>query len=205
MICDVANYGQCIELPQKIHELLGINKIDILVNSAGTNGTTTDFFAVNDREWDTINDINLRGAFFISQAFIKEFIENKQKAHILNICSSTGFKGAILPYGISKWGMVGMTEGLGRKFAKDGIIINGIAPGATATEMMGFKKHEEDLKWVCPSGRVSIPDEIGNLAVFMCSDMGANMVGEVVSYDGGERMINMFLCSAAGKSQSYAR
>ena len=190
VVCDVRDYRQCIELPEKVLAFPEINQVDIVVNSAGTNGRVKNFFEVDEEEWNLISDTNLKATYFITQSFIRYFIINKQKGHIHNICSVTGMKGSVLPYGISKWGVIGMTEGLGKRFAKDGIIINGIAPGATATAMVGFDEGGEgDLAWIAPSGRYSSSEEIANLAVFMCSDMGDNMVGSVIPYDGGERFI----------------
>lgn len=189
VVCDIMDYEQCINLPSRVSEVSNNQQVDILVNSAGTNGKIRDFLEVSNEEWDIINNTNLKGVFFTTQAFVKEFLEKKQSAHILNICSVTGLKGAVLPYGISKWGEIGFTKGLGKKYASKGIIVNGIAPGATATKMMGYESENDNLFRNVPGMRASIPDEIGNLAVFMCSDMGANMIGEVISYDGGERMI----------------
>jgi len=189
VICDVMDYKQCVSLPKMVSDVCNNQQIDILVNSAGTNGTIRDFLMITEEEWDIINNTNLKGVFFTTQAFVKEFLEKKQSAHVLNICSVTGLKGAVLPYGISKWGEVGFTKGIAKKYASKGIIVNGIAPGATATKMMGYESVDGDLFRNVPGMRASIPDEIGNLAVFMCSDMGANMVGEVISYDGGERMM----------------
>lgn len=191
IVADVSDYHNCIELPTRIQQLLGEEKkVSILVNAAGflsQKCLSLDFLNVEDSDWEKVMNTNIKGMFFLCQSFIKYFLEKGVKAHILNICSTEGLHGAIVPYGISKWGTVGLTKGLGKKFAKDGIIVNGIAPGGTATEMLGFKKNSP-LNWGSASGRVSIPEEIGNLAMFMCSDMGGNMVGEVVVYDGGENL-----------------
>lgn len=186
-VWDITDFSQ---MDEHLHELsLRLKKIDILVNSAGIltdADLKVDFHGVTMEDWDRVMDTNLKAVFFLCQKFAAT-MEETGGGHILNIASTEGLHGAKVPYGISKWGIVGLTEGLGKLLAPKGIIVNGIAPGATATGMLGRKEGNLVLTSL-PGGRYSIPQEIANLALFMVSDMGNNMIGEVVRYDAGENL-----------------
>ena len=85
---------------------------------------------------------------------------------------------------VSKWGEVGLTQGLAKKLIPYGITVNGIAPGPTATGMLQQKNGYLDLP-TSPAGRYTTAEEIANLAVFLVSDMGRMIVGETIFITGG--------------------
>lgn len=85
-------------------------------------------------------DVNLKGTFFACQSIGKYMKANKVKGAILLVSSSRGSEPAWSPYGISKWGLKGLTKGLGKMFAPYGINVNAIAPGSTATRLIGIKE-----------------------------------------------------------------
>ena len=176
------------ELPKIIEEY---DKIDAVVNCQGICPDIDfkqDFLEIDLNDYNAVFNINLKSVYFINQFFCKYFIENKITGNILNIASTEGLKGATVPYGISKSGVVSLTKGLGKKMAKHGITINGIAPGATATSMMKIK--DKNLyKSYLPSNRMTTPEEIANMALFLLSDIGKNMIGEIVVIDGGENLV----------------
>lgn len=165
--------------------------IDIVVNSHGIcpkkdfQGKCLD---IDPADFDEVINVNLKSVYFCCQTVCHYFLENNKKGHILNIASTEGLKGAYVPYGISKAGVVSLTKGMGKKFASKGIVINGIAPGATATNMMDMIASENVRLDYIPSCRASLPKEIANLALFLISDMGQNMCGTVIAYDGGESL-----------------
>lgn len=163
-------------------------QIDIVVNSQGIL-THSDFFDVTPEEFENIFKTNIESLFFISQEVIKYFLDNEIRGHVLNICSTEGLKGTITPYGLSKASAVRITQGLGKAFASKNIVVNGIAPGATATSMMRQKDRQN---WAppynIPSGRMCTATEIGNLARFLLSDASNQMCGEVIVMDGGESL-----------------
>ena len=189
VICDITNIKNVEKLYGVAVQALGDN-IDILVNAAGVISDSclkADFLSVTEDEFDYVLNTNIKGMFFVTQTFIREFLKReKGRYHILNICSTEGLKGVWVPYGISKWGTIGFTKGVAKKYAKEGIIINGIAPGGTSSGML--KKLDKNLKYPVASGRASTPEEIGELAVYMVSNLADNMVGSIVVYDGGESL-----------------
>jgi len=162
-------------------------KIDILVNNAGVNSFSK-FLKVSAEEWDKVVNINLRGTYFFAQVFSDYMIKNHIKGNILNIGSSSGYNPAIKPYGITKWGIHGLTKGLAKALLPYDIIVNGIAPGPTATDMLDSSSKGESIdigNERYPARRFIMPEEIANLAVFLTSDMGRMIVGDMIPMTGG--------------------
>ena len=165
----------------------GIKEIDILVNNAGVNYKGMPD-AVED-EYDKVMDTNLKGAFFLSQLFGKYFVSNNIKGNILNIASASSLRPANSAYILSKWGLRGLTMGLAKSLGAHGITVNGIAPGPTATPMV--LDHEADNMSLdrIPLGRYIMPEEIANMAVFLVSEMGRSILGDIVYMTGGAGLL----------------
>lgn len=166
------------------------NRIDILVNSAGVINHS-DFWDMSETEYDSIMDINAKGTFFMSQAVAKHMIENRIRGHILNVTSSSALRPAWTPYQISKWAVRGLTLGMADKLLPYGIVVNAIAPGPTATLMLGKSEGDSIYNATCPAGRFAMPEEIAALAVFMVSDMGDMIVGDTFYMTGGSGTITL--------------
>lgn len=165
--------------------------LDIVVNSLGvlTDHDYVDaFFDITPDEWDYVLEINLRGVYFVCQAVAKYMIANGIKGHILNIASEMSFVPNVNAYGVSKWGVRCLTEGLGVILGPKGITVNGIAPGPTATAMMRWKEGDSIENPTHPNGRMAWPYEIGRLAVFLAGENGENIVGQCVLSDGGHSL-----------------
>lgn len=165
----------------------GISQIDILVNNAGVNfrGMPN----VVEDEYDKVLDTNLKGTFFLSQMFGKYLVKNKIHGNILNIASASSVRPADSAYTISKWGIRGLTLGLAKALSKNGITVNGIAPGPTATPMM-IKGDTVDMTLDrIPLGRYIMPEEIANMAVILVSDMGKSILGDIIYMTGGAGLL----------------
>lgn len=189
LVLDIKNIG---EIKSRIEKLSEKVNIDILVNSAGIHGSET-FGSVTEEGWNSVLDVNVKGLYFLSQAIAIEMINKKNKGHILNISSASALKPSWSPYEISKKAVNGITLGLADSLIKYGIIVNGLAPGPTATPMLNFNSAEGlDLKWGAnPSGRVSTIDEIANWALFLASDLGNGIVGDTLYITGGSGTISI--------------
>lgn len=185
-IWDVSDIGSIQENFNNIIKKYG--QIDMVVNSQGIL-THSDFLDVSPEEMELVFKTNIESVFFICQYAVRYFKNNSIYGHILNICSTEGLKGTCYPYGLSKAAAVRLTQGLGKVAVRDGIIVNGIAPGATATDMM---RQGDKQNWApaygIPSGRMCTANEIANAAVFLLSDAGRQMCGEVMVVDGGESL-----------------
>ena len=170
-----------------IIKLIQGKHIDILVNNAGVLGGQISTASID--EYDKVMDTNLRGVFFLCQLFGRYMKENKIKGNILNIASSSSLRPAVSAYTLSKWGIRGLTLGLARALAPYGITVNGIAPGQTATPML-LKDDSKGLATNTMLGRYALPEEIANMAVFLTSEMGRSIVGDIVYMTGGSALVS---------------
>ena len=178
-------------LPDKVAKAAALfpeNRIDILVNSAGV-VAHSGFLEMSEQEYDSIMDVNAKGAFFMSQAVSKFMIENQVKGHILNVTSSSALRPAWGPYQMSKWAVRGFTLGLADTLLPYGIVVNAIAPGPTATPMLGKREGDSICNVESPCGRYAMPSEIAELAAFMVSGMGDLIVGDTFYMTGGSGTI----------------
>lgn len=164
------------------------NIVDIFVNNAGIN--TGDLFPNTiEEDYDKVLDTNLKGVYFTSQAMINYMVENKIKGNILNITSSSSLRPAVSPYILSKWGERGLTLGMAKKYLPYGIIINGLAPGSTATAMLNNENSNDLYCDYSPSKRYLAPEEVGNMATILVSDIGRMIVGDTIYMTGGAGII----------------
>lgn len=163
--------------------------IDILVNSAGVHTEDVSmggFLDFSVEEYDRILDINLRGVYFMVQSVAKRMIsDNVSNGHILIVSSSAGNEPAWSPYRVSKWGLKGITEGMASALVSYGIVVNAIAPGSTATPLLGVEKGDSISAEDNRLGRFAMPEEIAEFAVMLASPMGDMVVGDTLYVSGG--------------------
>ena len=173
-------------IPEKIREAeaLFAERISVLVNSAAV-AYMQDYFDVTVDTFDETMDVNIKGAYFLCQAFVTYLREQRTKGHIVNVVSSACLFPAIKPYGVSKWGLAGLTEGLGHYFAEYGITVNGIAPGEVATDMAGWREGSCPARRNPPYGRVEFPCEIAEIILMLAGFRGEIMPGVVVDCSEG--------------------
>lgn len=161
-----------------------VNRIDILVNNAGVLGCHIS--DGTEEEYDAVLDTNLKGVFFLSQLVGHYMKDNHIEGNILNIASSSSLRPAASAYTLSKWGLRGLTIGLAKTFAPLGIVVNGLAPGQTATPMLIKNNPDGNMySYHVPVKRYALPCEIANMAVILVSDMGRMIMGDIVYMTGG--------------------
>lgn len=179
LVLDVTEVAKFPEFIAKAKEMLG--GLDCHVNNAGISLHEPRFFDVTPESFDKQFDTNLKGAFFLTQEFIKALkIENKGGS-VLFISSETGETADFRPYGFTKAAINSLVKGLAYLFAKDGIRVNAIAPGVTASDMTGFSK-DGDLSYSGNTiGRVYLPEEIAETAAFILSDASACISGQIIA------------------------
>lgn len=173
---------------QILFQRLDGRQIDILVNNAGLSGGM--WGCCTEKEYDDVMDTNLKAAFFLSDFVAQNMIIHQAKGNILNICSSSSIRPANSAYCLSKWGLRGLTEGLAKMLTKHGIVVNGIAPGPTATPMLNSNANDI-VRPNSPIGRLILPEEIANMAVFLVSSMGSSIIGDIVYMTGGAGIITL--------------
>lgn len=191
MLWDLTAFDQYPEKWMELQKKTN-HQIDILIHSAGIfDQSSKDFFQVTESDFDFIIDTNLKVTYFLCQKFIRYFLEQRIKGHIVNLASNVGFLPTVKPYGLSKWGLVGFTKGLGMNFAQYGIVVNGVAPGEVATPMGKWKKGNCPARRAPKTGRVSFPCEVAEAVAYLAGDAGETMIGETLICNGGDEAINL--------------
>ena len=138
-------------------------------------------------EWDAVTDTSLKGAFFVVRDTVDYMIQNDIRGNILNICSNAAYMDIIGPYGAAKLALAKMIHAFGKRFGEKGIIINGIAPGATVTPMTASYTRDNRPYPRHAIGRFIRPEEIAELAAFLMSEHGEMLCGHVIAADGGDK------------------
>ncbi|NGZ75445.1 elongation factor P 5-aminopentanone reductase [Saccharibacillus alkalitolerans] len=160
---------------------------DVLVNNAGVAhyGMLQD---VTDEEWDRVMDVNLKGTFLCSQAFMEEMVRRKY-GHIINISSVWGLAGASceVAYSAAKGGINAFTKALAKELALSGVSVNAVAPGAVRTAMLNNLSagELEALAEEIPVGRLAEPREIAETVRFLAQPESAYLTGQILSPNGG--------------------
>ncbi len=180
----VADVMDTERLMATVREFIKDRRIDILVNSAGILDKEP-MLAKTPQGYDAVMNTNLKAAYFMSQIIANHMLAKGIKGHILNISSSSCRRPGWGPYQLSKHALNAMTEGFAMRLAPNGITVNGIAPGITATPMQDGNLVEGSLTYDNPMRRAQSPEEIANLAVFMCSELGNSIIGDTVLMTGG--------------------
>lgn len=189
LVCDVRDVAKLTDKVNEAASLFEENRIDILVNSAGV-VSKHNFWDINEEDYNKIMETNARGTFFMCQSVAKQMINKNVKGHILNISSSSALRPAWTPYQVSKWAIKGLTLGLADTLIPYGIVVNAIAPGQTATPMLGVD-NENISNVKVPCKRYAMPEEIASLAVFMVSQAGDLIIGDTIYMTGGSGTITM--------------
>lgn len=174
-ICDIKLFEQALEAADSF-----FGTIDSLVNNAGVSLHEGNFMNVNEETWDTQLNTNLKGPFFLTQAWIRYYERKGLKSgKIIMMASDTSGMGSSIPYGISKAGITSFTRGLAKHVIKKGIRINAIAPGTTKTEMTEDFTKGEIVRETTEGKRVIFPEEISEVCLFLLSDASACMSGNI--------------------------
>jgi 2-deoxy-D-gluconate 3-dehydrogenase len=164
-------------------------RIDILVNNAGTIRRTPaiDF---SEQDWDDVLQINLKAAFFLSQA-VGRVMMSQQGGKIINIASMLSFQGGInVPsYTAAKSALAGITRALANEWAKYNINVNAIAPGYMATDNTAQLRADPNRSAAIleriPAGRWGTPEDLKGAVVFLASSASDYLNGAVIPVDGG--------------------
>ncbi len=162
--------------------------LDIVVSNAGVLTPQHEWgmgmLDLTEDEWDRVMDINLKASYFLMQTTVRHFYRNGIPGNLLNVASVAATEPYYGPYAVSKGGVAGLTRGWGKTFAPYGIVINGIGPGPTATEMNGWHPGDPMEHPRIPSGRFCTVEEVGGLAMYLLSEEACQIIGQTVILDG---------------------
>ena len=183
--CDVMKYQ---DLRDKINK---IKIIDILINNAGTN-IPEPFEKIKQTSMNYLVDLNLKAAFNVAQLVVKKMLKNKKRSgSIINMSSQMGHVGMIGRniYNMTKFGIEGLTKGMGVELAKKNIRVNSVAPTFVETPMVKkFFKNNKFKKLVLgkiPMGRVATESDIATTVCFLASSASSMITGTSIIIDGG--------------------
>ena len=168
----------------------GFGKIDILINNVGVNPLILEAEKIKEEGWDQVMDTNLKGVFLCCQAVGKKMIE-QGGGKIINISSVIGYFGeqGLLPYSVSKAGVMMLTRVLAYEWSKYNVTVNAIAPGFIAggmnTPILNKEILVSGLTQQVPLKRFGKPEEIVQVALFLASEDSSYINGTTIVADGG--------------------
>ena len=212
---DISSRHKVEEMVERCKDEFG--RIDILVNTAGIKGPANVpvLEMVSEENWQKVLAINVMGPYFCAKAVAKIMIERGNGGKIVNF-SSIGGKMAkasapLVPYTVSKFGVIGLTQVLALELAPYKINVNAICPGSIATEFSGYTKDGATIRSYMrdgmtlddaivkayaepkalsdiPLGRIGRPDEVAGLVAFLVSSESDYMTGQAINFTGGKLM-----------------
>jgi 3-oxoacyl-[acyl-carrier protein] reductase len=182
-----ADLGRVAEAQRLVRAALeAFGRLDVLVNNAGV-FERRPALEMEERDWDRVLDVNLKGAFFCAQAAARAMHERGQGGAIVNVASDAAWSGGINPcahYAASKAGLVSITRSLARELAPHRIRVNAVAPGLITTDMGGTAGSTLPGLHI-PLGREGTPDEVAACVVFLASDEASYVTGANLNLSGG--------------------
>lgn len=183
--CDVTDSERVGDTVDQVVKKFG--RLDILVNNAGI---TRDgpLVRMKDDQWDSVLAINLRGTFLFTRAAARPMMKGR-RGRIINMASVSGLMGNAgqTNYSASKAGVIGLTRTVAMELAPRDITVNAVAPGFIETDMTAKLAPEiiEGVKQRIPLKRMGQPIDIADAALFLASEAGGYITGQVLTIDGG--------------------
>ena len=194
-VADVSDAASMQALTLEV--LAGEPRVDVVFANAGIEGVGS-AADLDEADWIRVIDVNLKGVWLSSKWFLPGMVEQGGGA-VVNTASIGGLVGVprIFPYAAAKGGVVAMTRQMGLDYAPHGIRVNAICPGAVITPLVernwlakGQDLHERRTAVArdYPLGRVGVPEDVANAALFLASDEAAWITGHALVVDGGYTM-----------------
>ena len=184
------NVARTADVRTMVEAGASLGGVDVLVNNAGI-FPRVDFLAMTEEQWDEVLDVNLKGAFRCLQAVARQLVAQGKAGAVINLASGAAFRSS--PRGVhyvsSKAGLVGLTRATALELARYRIRVNAIAPGITDTAQPRYGMSEAELQAAArqvPLGRMAVPEDIANLAVFLACDEASHITGQTIHVNGGQ-------------------
>lgn len=188
LACNVTDRADCQRAIDEALKAMG--KIDILINNAGITQPIK-VWDISEPDWDRIQDVNLKGVLFLSQAVIPHMRDRKQGAIACMSSVSAQRGGGILGgahYSAAKAGVLGLAKAMARELGPDGIRVNCVTPGLIQTDINAGKISDEkrvEILAGIPLNRLGVPQDVANIYLFLASDLSSYLTGNVIDVNGG--------------------
>jgi NAD(P)-dependent dehydrogenase (short-subunit alcohol dehydrogenase family) len=201
---DVSSADEVIAAVARAHEALG--DIDLVCNVAGGAGLGMGMgplLQIEEREWDRVIDVNLKGTWLVSRACAERMLAAGRPGRIVNVSSQAGKRGFPLlgAYCAAKAGVVLLTQVMAQELGPAGITVNAVCPGTVDTDLLNKDGQFELMigaiegsleRWIgreIPIGRLQTADDVAAAIVFLCSDDAGYITGEALNVSGGQTMV----------------
>ena len=186
--CNVTDKADCQAAIGKV--LASFDGIDILINNAGITQPVK-VWDIDPESWDRIQDVNLKGVLYLSQAVMPHMRERKAGAIACMSSVSAQRGGGILGgahYSAAKAGVLGLAKAMARELGPDGIRVNCVTPGLIQTDINAGKISDEKRTEIIagiPLGRLGEPQDVANIYLFLASPLSGYVTGAVIDVNGG--------------------
>ena len=187
IVCDVADRAACLAAVEQAVAVLG--RLDVFCYFAGI-ARSQHVPDVTEQDWDQMVAVNLSGVFWCAQAAIPHLL--KVDGVLINIASNAGLMGQAytVPYCATKGAVVNMTRALAMEYAKTGLRVNAIAPGAVQTPLVDNYQLPEEIDFSLMAGYIGLremsrPEDIAAFFAFLASDEARQVHGAILSVDAG--------------------
>lgn len=187
---DVRDVSRFAAFLSEAEALMG-GKIDSLVCNAGISLHEGDFRKVTEDGWDRQFDTNLKGSYFLVQQFVL-YLERHEDVtgNIVVITSERAKRADDIPYGLTKVATSSFIQGIASKIIAEGIRLNGVGPGVTASDMTGVKRDGNLYAGHQAGKRFFVPEEVAEVVNFLLSDASASIAGEIITCDQGAYIVH---------------
>ncbi|MDQ2987144.1 MAG: 3-oxoacyl-[acyl-carrier-protein] reductase [Armatimonadota bacterium] len=185
IVCNIADSASVTSSVDDITKNMG--GLHILVNNAGVTRDQL-LMRMSDEDWDTVIDVNLKGAYRTIKAAVRPMMKERW-GRIINLTSIVGLGGQAgqANYAAAKAGLVGLTKSVAKEFGSRGITCNAIAPGFIETDMTANLPEEmrRQITSTASIARLGTPEDVAATAAFLASDGASYITGQVLVVDGG--------------------
>ncbi len=183
-MADVSDSGAVQKLGEQALAQFGC--VDIVINNASIRPSMP-FLEMTEEHWHKVIGVDMHSAFYTSKAFLPGMIE-KGWGRIINITGMNAMHGysGRCPVSVSKHGLWGMTKSMAKEFGPKGVTVNAISPGPIGGDYAdaSMAKHIEEQVSRIPLGHIGKPDDIAGLCVFLISDAGSFVSGQMIASNG---------------------